>query len=63
MFGKKLQEASSGVSSEFLTNSIEKFQKINGISLSLVYLDNLEPHANAFLAIAKANKQQIKLIN
>jgi predicted ATP-dependent endonuclease of OLD family len=58
---EKLQNVSKNIQNQFLTNAINKFQKISGAQISLAYINNWTPHKKAFFAVTKENKQQISL--
>lgn len=49
------------VENEFLSNAIQKFEMMTGISISLNYIDNWKPFNKAFFAEKKENDQLINL--
>jgi len=49
------------VENEFLSNAIQKFEMMTGITISLNYIDNWKPFNKAFFAEKKDNNQLINL--
>lgn len=58
---KSVQQHLQGLENSFLEESFKKFKEICGIELSLNHIDNWKPYSKSFIAIQKANLQQVRL--